>query len=92
MRVVVHEEGQRGQVEQVRDPQVQHEDAHAASAAPASTHAPQTAYVGHRPHYEHAHEDARQQRVREAQVGALTVGAVYRHADIPSVEMWPNKS
>ncbi len=79
--VVVHEERQGEQVQQVRHPQVEHEDVDVSDVLPAGAHASQPPDVGQRPDDEHSDEHGRQKVVRKCQVDALAVFLrdIFRH-------------
>lgn len=80
-RVIVHEERQGEQIQQVRHPEVEHENVNASDASPAAAHASQTPDVGQRPDNEHGDEHGRQKGVRKIQVDFLAVSVrdVPRH-------------
>lgn len=78
LRVIRDEEGQRGEVEQVRHPKVQHEDVDVSDLSPAGAHAPQTPHVGPRADHEHGDEHDGQEDVRKGQVDLLAGGRVGR--------------
>lgn len=79
--VIVHEKRQGEQVQEVRNPQVEHEDVNASDFVPAGAHAPEPPDVGHRPDDEYSDEPRRQEGVRKVQVDALAcfVRDISRH-------------
>lgn len=64
-RVIVDEERQGKQIQQVRHPEIEHEDVDVSVFLPAHTYASQSTDIGHRPDNEHGDKDGRQKAVRK---------------------------
>lgn len=75
-RVIIHKERQGEQVQQVRHPEVEHEDVDMSDVFPAGVHASQPTDVGYHPDHEYSDEHRRQKGVRKVQVDGAAVGEV----------------